>query len=212
MIVAVEGIDGAGKNTLVQASTARLQSQGLTVATFAFPAYGQTLYADLADAALHGRLGDAANSAWGMALLFALDRKERREALVAAAASHDVVIIDRYVASNAAYSRARTGGEDIVTWIEHTEFFSFELPLPDVQVCLDTAVSVAADRAQSREAHDAQRSRDVYERDASLQERTLAAYRELAARNWVSPWLLLDSDATSAERLSDWIVSSLSKS
>ncbi|MDK6476693.1 dTMP kinase [Corynebacterium amycolatum] len=204
MIIAVEGIDGAGKNTLVTAVTNQLRSQGHSVSSMTFPAYRQTIFADFADQALHGQLGDTADSAWAMALLFALDRKERREAIVDAVRENDVLIIDRYVASNAAYSLARTQDPAIVGWIEKTEFGDFQLPLPDVQVCLATSVGVAADRARKREASDVQRTRDAYEKDSSLQERTLAAYQKFAEGSWQSPWLMLTGD-DGADRLVEWI-------
>ncbi|KAA0879011.1 dTMP kinase [Corynebacterium amycolatum] len=204
LIIAVEGIDGAGKNTLVTAVTNQLRSQGHSVSSMTFPAYRQTIFADFADQALHGQLGDTADSAWAMALLFALDRKERREAIVDAARENDVLIIDRYVASNAAYSLARTQDPVIVEWIEKTEFGDFQLPLPDVQVCLATSVGVAADRARKREASDVQRTRDAYEKDSGLQERTLAAYQKFAEGSWQSPWLMLTGD-DGADRLVEWI-------
>ena len=204
MIIAVEGIDGAGKNTLVTAVTNQLRTQGHSVSSMTFPAYRQTIFADFADQALHGRLGDTADSAWAMALLFALDRKERRQAIVDAARENDVLIIDRYVASNAAYSLARTQDPAIVEWIEKTEFEDFQLPLPDVQVCLATSVGVAADRARKREASDVQRARDAYEKDSGLQERTLAAYQKFAEGSWQSPWLMLTGD-DGADRLVEWI-------
>ena len=204
MIIAVEGIDGAGKNTLVTAVTNQLRSQGHSVSSMTFPAYRQTIFADFADQALHGQLGDTADSAWAMALLFALDRKERREAIVDAVRENDVLIIDRYVASNAAYSLARTQDPAIVGWIEKTEFGDFQLPLPDVQVCLATSVGVAADRARKREASDVQRTRDTYEKDSGLQERTLAAYQKFAEGSWQSPWLMLTGD-DGADRLVEWI-------
>lgn len=204
MIIAIEGIDGAGKNTLVTALTDSLRARGLIVEKMTFPAYRQTIFADLADQALHGELGDTAESAWAMALLFALDRKDRREAIAQAERDSDILIIDRYVASNAAYSFARTGDRAIVDWIERTEFSEFGLPTPDLQVCLATPVEVAADRARSRERSDASRVRDVYEKDGSLQSRTLSAYSDLAASEWVSPWLFLAGD-DGASVLDEWI-------
>lgn len=200
MLIAVEGIDGAGKNTIVTAVANTLTEHGLSVARLGFPAYGQTLFAELVDSALHGGLGDTAESAWAMALLFALDRRERREAVVEALEQHDVVIIDRYVASNAAYSWARTGDREIVEWIERTEFGDFELPTPDLQVILATSVEVAAQRARHREATDATRTLDVYETDSSLQDRTLAAYFALAEEQWASPWYRANGDADQLSR------------
>lgn len=204
MIIAIEGIDGAGKNTLVTALSESLRARGLIVERMTFPAYRQTIFADLADQALHGQLGDTAESAWAMALLFALDRKDRREAIAQAERDSDILIIDRYVASNAAYSFARTGDRAIVDWIERTELGDFGLPAPDLQVCLATPVEVAADRARSREQSDASRVRDVYEKDGSLQSRTLAAYSDLAASEWGSPWLFLTGD-DGVSVLDEWI-------
>lgn len=204
MIIAIEGIDGAGKNTLVTALTDSLRARGLIVEKMTFPAYRQTIFADFADQALHGQLGDTAESAWAMALLFALDRKDRRGAIAQAERDSDILIIDRYVASNAAYSFARTGDRAIVDWIERTEFSEFGLPTPDLQVCLATPVEVAADRARSRERSDASRVCDVYEKDGSLQSRTLSAYSDLAASEWVSPWLFLTGD-DGASVLDEWI-------
>lgn len=204
MIISVEGIDGAGKNTLVSAVRRELGARVL-----AFPRYEDSVHAQLASAALHGRMGDLADSVYGMATLFALDRRAAREELAAWAGS-GVVILDRYVASNAAYSAARLGGlapggagapgsgatagpspaEEALRWVHDLEFGRFGLPVPDLQVLLDTPPRVAARRARAREDEDAARARDRYERDGGLQERTYEAYRELARRRWGGPWLV----------------------
>lgn len=75
LLVAVEGVDGAGKNTLTRKVSALLESSGKHVSHIAFPRYG-TLHADLAAVALHGEMGDLVESAYAMATLFALDRRE----------------------------------------------------------------------------------------------------------------------------------------
>ncbi|WKD61806.1 Thymidylate kinase [Corynebacterium ciconiae DSM 44920] len=201
MLVAVEGIDGAGKNTLVTALKQRIT--GLEV--LAFPRYADSIHAQLADRALKGQMGDLISSVHGMATLFALDRREVVEQLSAAQADPQrVLLLDRYVASNAAYTSARLNDESAVEWISQLEFGTCALPAPDLQVLLDTPVEVAADRARRREAHDANRTRDAYERDADLQTRTAAAYRRLAAAEWVSPWIVAsaqDSPEKTAERI-----------
>ena len=118
-----------------------------------------------------------------MALLFALDRAGARDELERLGAAHDVVILDRYVASNAAYSAARlhqgVDGE-VVTWVRELEFDRFGMPAPDWQVLLAVPTELAAERAQRRAETDADRARDAYERDDGLQRRTGAAYAALA--------------------------------
>lgn len=185
MIVAVEGIDGAGKNTLVTALKERLGAE-----TLAFPRYETSVHAQLAQDALHGRMGDLTDSAFGMATMFALDRHGAKELLDGFAGRSDrIIILDRYVASNAAYTSARTGDAAAVKWVHDLEFEKLELPKPDLQVLVDTTPDVARERAQAREKQDASRTRDRYERDVALQVATFQAYAELAEQNWVSRWL-----------------------
>lgn len=186
MILAIEGIDGAGKNTLVRRIG---QELGVTVELLAFPRYEESVHAQLAQEALYGRMGDLTDSIYGMATLFALDRHGAVERLRAAKDSRELLILDRYVASNAAYSAARLGDDSIMDWVYELEFGRLGLPRPDLQVFLDTDVSLAASRAQSRADADATRERDEYEKNASLQADTAAAYRRLAEKNWAGRWL-----------------------
>ncbi|MGE0300357.1 MAG: dTMP kinase [Pseudonocardia sp.] len=186
----IEGLDGAGKHTLTEALDKVLVARDARVARFAFPRYEADVHAELARDALHGRLGDVASSVHAMALLFALDRRDAADELRRAAAASDVVLVDRYVASNAAYGAARlhqdSGGE-LVAWVRELEIERFGIPVPDVQLLLAVPEAVAAQRAAGRA-----RGRDVYESDGGLQARTAAVYGQLAASGWLSPWHVLD--------------------
>ena len=206
-LVVVEGLDGAGKNTLTTALVEELDRRGLAVGRLAFPRYG-TLYADLAADALHGGQAGTADSPHAMALLFAMDRRAALGDLAALAAAHDVVLLDRYVASNAAYTAARLGPDreaEVTDWIGGLEFDRFGLPVPDLQLFLDTPTALAAERAGGREATDPGRTRDRYERDAHLQAATGEVYRRLAAAHWRSPWRVLGVDPDVRE-LADVVV------
>ena len=195
-LVVVEGLDGAGKNTLTTALVGELSTRGLSVGRLAFPRYG-TLHADLASDALHGGQAGAAESPHAMALLFAMDRQASLGDLTELRAVNDIVLLDRYVASNAAYTAARLGPgrqDEAIDWIGELEFGRLGLPLPDLQILLDTPTAVAAERAGTREAADLGRVRDRYERDSRLQEDTGRAYRRLASMEWRSPWCVLGLD------------------
>ncbi len=201
-LVAIEGLDGAGKNTLARAVTAALRADGATVAALAFPRYGASIHADLAAEALRGGHGDAAASVYGMGLLFALDRAGARDEITDLLGSHDVVLLDRYAASSAAYSAARLDeGADgaAAAWVADLEFGRFGLPVPDLQVYLEVPVAVAAERARHREAVDSSRARDAYERDSGLQRRTGEVYRGLAAAAWVSRWHIHEDGDSAAD-------------
>ena len=191
VLVSVEGLDGAGKRTLITDLVAALEQRGLRVQTLAFPRYGRSVHADLAAEALRGAHGDLAASVNAMAPLFALDRAGAADELAKLLADNDLVVLDRYVASNAAYNAARLGQSadgEIVRWVGELEFGRFALPVPQVQLLLDVPVEVAAERARRRGELDATRELDAYERDGGLQERTAAVYRDLARRDWYGTW------------------------
>ena len=193
----IEGLDGAGKRTLTQGLERALHAADHSATTIAFPRYHESITADLASEALHGRHGDLAGSVYAMAVLFALDRAGAKEQIATACRDHDVVILDRYVASNAAYSAARLNQDadgEMVSWVGELEYGRLGLPAPDHQILLDVPVALAAERAERRAASETDRARDAYERDAELQQRTGAVYTGLAARHWHGPWSVAGSD------------------
>lgn len=197
VLLAVEGLDGAGKRTLIDGVRAELSAKGLRVGTLAFPQYGRSVHADLAAEALRGGHGDLAGSINAMAILFALDRADAVAELSNLLDANDIVILDRYVASNAAYSAARAGQDadgEIVSWVGELEFGRLGLCPPALTVLLDPGDAVAAERARRRGELDADRALDAYERDGGLQQRTGAVYRQLADRDWFGPWWTYRSD------------------
>lgn len=201
VLIAIEGVDGAGKRTLTNGLRASFESRHRSVATLAFPRYGHSVEADLAAEALHGSHGDLATSVHAMAVLFALDRAGARDEIGHLTAAYDVVILDRYVASNAAYSAARLhqGADgDVVAWVQELEYERLKLPKPDWQVLLDVPAELAAERADNRAAQEADRAKDAYERDDGLQRRTGEVYAALAAQNWCGRWIKAGPDVDTA--------------
>ena len=197
-LIVLEGLDGAGKRTLSDALCTALAAQGADVARFAFPRYEVDVHAQLVRDALYGRLGDLADSVHGMALLFALDRRAAAGELREAAATHDVVLVDRYVASNAAYGAARLHQDacgEFVAWVQELELARFGIPVPDRQLLLAVPEAVAVERVAHRERTEAGRERDAFESDDALQKRTAAVYSQLAAVSWLSPWTVVDGSA-----------------
>jgi dTMP kinase len=197
MILAVEGVDGAGKNTLTGRLVARLSAAGRSVATLAYPRYGAEPLGPTMRALLAGDPGLAplAASPRATAMMFALDRANSRPELDALTRAHDVVIIDRYVASNAAYGAARlppAERADFPSWIAELELGTLALPAPDLQVLLRIPVEAARAGAIARAEADRDRVLDTFESDEGLQERCARVYESLAAHDWVSPWLVVE--------------------
>ncbi|RAV33508.1 dTMP kinase [Corynebacterium heidelbergense] len=215
MIVAFEGIDGAGKNTLVRAVEGKLIGRELPVATGTFPRYEESIHAQMAAAALRHEMGDLTGSIHGMATLFALDRAEVAEELAQLSEDGYVVLLDRYVASNAAYSAARaaTGADTaaeqlrrragelpVVHWVAELEFDRLGIPVPDLTVLVSASPELAGQRARWRERVDESRRLDAYESNATLQELTAAAYAGLAAAEWCGPWMIAESGDGDVQR------------
>jgi len=197
-LVVIEGLDGAGKRTLSDALCATPAAHGARVARVAFPRYDVDVHAELARDALCGRLGDLVASVYGMAVLFALDRRAATAELRTAVREHDLVLVDRYVASNAAYGAARLHQDadaEFVGWIRALEVERFGIPVPDHQLLLAVPRAVAAERSAHRERTEPGRERDAYESDGGLQERTGAVYAQLAGQQWLSAWTVLDGAA-----------------
>jgi dTMP kinase len=197
VLIAIEGVDGAGKRTLTDGLSKAFEHAGKSVATLAFPRYGQSVTADIAAEALHGAHGDLASSVYAMAMLFALDRAGAVGEIGALGRDHDVVILDRYVASNAAYSAARLHQDstgEAVAWVRELEYHRLKLPPPDWQVLLDVPPELAGQRARGRADAESGRARDAYERDDELQQRTGAVYAGLAAAGWGGRWLVVDAE------------------
>jgi dTMP kinase len=202
VLIAIEGVDGAGKRTLSKGLQQAFEADGRSVATLAFPRYGQSVTADIAHEALHGQHGDLASSVYAMAMLFALDRAGAVDQIRALCSHYDVVLLDRYVASNAAYSAARLhqGADgEVVGWVHQLEYQRLQLPVPDWQVLLGVSTELAGQRARQRAREDVSRSRDAYERDEELQHRTGAVYAGLAAAGFGGRWLVVGADVDPGE-------------
>ncbi|MFI5501392.1 dTMP kinase [Nocardia asteroides] len=197
VLIAVEGLDGAGKRTLIDGLITELSGKGLRAGSLAFPRYGRSIHADLAAEALRGGHGDLAGSINAMAIMFALDRAEASAELSNLLDANDIVVLDRWVASNAAYSAARAAQDadgEIVSWVGDLEYGRLALPVPDLTVLIDLPTEVAAERARRRGELDTTRALDAYERDGGLQHRTGEVYRELADRDWFGRWWTYRSD------------------
>jgi dTMP kinase len=206
LLVAVEGIDGAGKHTFSERLRSRCEEAGLAVAMFSYPRYrvapfGPVISSFLADG---GEADGVASSVGASALLFALDRAHSLPVLRAALDANDLVIVDRYIASNAAYGGARLPPADRAGFIERVadiETVFLGLPAPDAQVLVGTEPEVAWHRTRSRSFADPSRPVDSFEDDKDLQTRCAELYEELARREWLSRWWVLRGQDPESEQV-----------
>lgn len=139
-LLVIEGIDGAGKTTQAHFVQAALQARGLAVVRTKEPTSGKWGQV-LRDSALTGRL-----SIEEEVEAFIKDRREHvDDFIMPALRAGQVVIVDRYYFSTAAYQGAR--GLDPVQLMERNEQFA---PEPDLLVLLDVDPSLGLQRIRTR--------------------------------------------------------------
>src|SRR3989441_6089634 len=102
-LIALEGIDQAGKKTQTRLLSASLRAEGFKVGTLSFPIYS-TSSGRLIRSFLAGR---ANTSPHALHMLYSLNRWENMETISGALKKNDFVICNRYTPSNLAYGEAR---------------------------------------------------------------------------------------------------------
>ncbi|MDG2534055.1 thymidylate kinase [Sphingomonas sp. HITSZ_GF] len=203
IIVAIEGADGVGKNTTSRLLCETLQAAGKRATVIGFPRYGETVAGVTIGRYLAGDM-PVPVSPHAAATLYALDRFEWRDAILAAVAAHDVLIFDRYVASNMAYQGARVPPEEsraLMEWILALETGQFALPAPALSIYLDTPWDLARTLIlQKAERSYTAKSFDEYEADVALQQRVRANYESIVGANLLGPWQIVHASAEGTMR------------
>jgi dTMP kinase len=170
-LIAIEGIDGAGKGTQAGRLVSALREMGLRVDTLQFPRYSSTTFGSAIGDFLNGKFGSLNEVHPQLAaVLYAGDRFESRELLMRMIEDNDVVVLDRFVGSNLAHQSAKLDGEArtaLVEWIEKIEFGVFQLPRPTLTILIDMSSQM------SRELVSRKAARDYTEQEADLQESDL---------------------------------------
>jgi len=130
-LIAIEGIDGSGKRTQVELLTLTLKARGHSVYSTAFPQY-DSWFGKMVGKFLNGDLGPLESvDPHFSAMLYAGDRFEAKYKLEAALDSGQIVLVDRYIASNLAHQTARVPPaqrSEFLQWIEHLEYEIYGLP------------------------------------------------------------------------------------
>ena len=178
MLIALEGLDQAGKETQGQLLRDGLRAEGRRARLESFPDYGTSIGEEIARA-LQGERDYGPDV---MQLLYVANRYERKTDLMRWLEAGIIVICDRYVASGVAYGEA----QDLdVEWLDQMQRF---LPPPDVTFLLDIPPELAATRKSI--------GLDRYERDLALLTRVRASYLRQAEQDG---WIRVDGSRDRAE-------------
>ncbi len=163
-LIAIEGIDGSGKQTQVKLLARELESRGHKVLATGFPQY-DSWFGKMVGQFLNGDFGplDSLDPHF-TALLYAGDRFERKQPIVTALVRNEIVLADRYVGSNLAHQTARSAPEKRAafrSWIEHLEYNIYGLPKENLVIYLrvppreaQSLVAKKSARSYTDAAHD----------------------------------------------------------
>ncbi len=128
------------------------------------------------------------------ALLYACDRFHARPSLVAALEECDLVVCDRYVASNLAHQGSQLEGEArerLLEWVAEVEDGEFQLPRPGLVVLLDAPAAGARELVARKGARPyTTLDADILESDAAHGGASREIYLQLAQRDG---WHVVDA-------------------
>lgn len=213
LLVAIEGIDGSGKGTQAARLVNSLRAAGIRSELFSFPRYRETQFGAKIGDFLNGRFGSLDQvSPFLVSLLFAGDRFESRRTLVNAIQENDVVICDRYVASNIAHQAAKLSGserQELIDWVIHVEHALYELPHPDRTVFLDVPVSKATGLIAAKACRSyTDRPADLQEADTGYLQKVHDVYVQLSTLEpgWVRIDCLQGSDLKSVDCIAESVL------
>lgn len=175
-MVAIEGIDAAGKTTQSRLLTTSLHRLGLRTVYMSFPDYHTPIGREI-----KSFLSGSRNYPVQLQhMLFAANRWEKSQEITSYLRPGVVVVVNRYTESNLAYGTANGLEPD---WLDNLEI---GMPKADLVVVLDAPPrTLNSRRPPSR--------KDAYERNLAFQARVQKAYRELAPERG---WKILDASGT----------------
>ncbi|MBR3182454.1 MAG: hypothetical protein IKF56_07455 [Eggerthellaceae bacterium] len=213
-LIAIEGLDGSGKETQTNLLKAALQQRGFNVGSVSFPRYGQPSAAPV-EHYLSGGYGENAAdvNAYAASSLFAVDRLasylgEWHDEFHGS----DYFIADRYTTSNAIHQLSKLPydqWEAFSSWLFDHEFGKLALPKPNAVVYLRLDLATSQALLERRYGGDASR-RDVHERDLGYLERSRQAAEWCAERfGWLTVECARDGKLRDRDDVHDEIVERL---
>jgi dTMP kinase len=163
VLVDIEGVDAIGKRTQSSLITSQLRAKGIRCSTISFPDYNTAIGQEIKNYLAGKR--DYSPQVGHM--LYAVNRWEKKHYVEAMLADLEVLIVNRYSASNFAYGVAR-GLE--LEWLVNLEK---GLPEPNLVLVLDAPPSTLVSRRGPK---------DRYERSVDFQDEVRRTYLELSKR------------------------------
>ena len=177
MFIVFEGIDGCGKSTMVEEFHKYCKSNNITNLKIKFPNY-LSLTGQVISNYLEGKFREDLNP-WLIAGIFDADKFEYSTVLKHHITRNQVVLLDRYVMSNIAYSVNRikdSTPEYVIDQLLYLNYTVFQLPKPDITFVLDS------DMDNYIKVHKERDRKDILENDFELMANCRSTYKKLVER------------------------------
>ncbi len=182
LLISFDGLDSTGKATQTKRLVDRLRYHGFTVLELRTPDYATESGQDL-KRRLQNQDGSWAALPWQEKLrLFAANRAEHREEVIAALAEGTMVVYDRYVPSSMAFiaaevlpaQKAEVSSQDVWEAVEQEEYQVNHMPHEDISIFLDVPPAIGSALLDSRKH--ARQDADEYTDHLHVQERLYNEY------------------------------------
>lgn len=197
-IIVIEGSDGAGKTTQIEFLKEYFKKNRIKFSDFDFPQYENSFFGEFIGRFLNNEFG-AVNgvSPYFVSFPFAADRFLAKDDLKKRKHEGQVVILDRYVGSNAAYQGARIKDpqkrKEFIDWLFEMEYQAYKIPREDLNIFLyvpiDIAQKLIIERSQ-KEYLTGTKKRDIYEKDVNFQKAVSEIYQSFCRK--YKNWILVD--------------------
>lgn len=194
LLLAVEGVDGSGKNTQVTNVENYLLSLGYKVKVYRFPQY-DTPIGNVIATYLRGDFGDINNIPYELiSIAYAADRVAMKNEIQNLLNAGYIILLDRYTYSNV-FNIAKMNDEskwiERVSWIEDIEFNQMGVVKPNLNIYLHVDPKISIQRIKERGKREYQQGKDdVYESNHKILIDAAKLYYELATTK--NNWLLID--------------------
>jgi len=192
LLIAIDGVDGSGKETQSKLLYQKLQDDGLDPLILSFPDYKNESSA-LVRMYLSGEFGTSATdvNAKAASAFFALDRfASYRRQWKSAYDEGRIIIADRYTTSNMIHQASKIADLSeknlFLDWLCDFEYNILGLPKPDCVIFLDMPPEYGAKHCKTRvNKADGSNTKDIHERDAAYISDSYNNAKYIAARyNW----------------------------
>lgn len=179
-LIAIEGLDGSGKDTQSKLLFADLGEEGRSVRLISFPDY-ESPSSTLVKMYLGGEMGKNPGdvNAYAATMMFAADRyvSFKKEWGSFWEQEDNIILANRYTTSNAIHQLSKLDREEwdsFLTWLYDFEFDKLGLPAPDLVIYLEVKPEVTLEYVRKRSLETG-REMDIHELDCEYMMRCYKA-------------------------------------